>query len=128
MNARSFVLKEFAGFAKPLFQTFELGIEFGWTDWRPRSDFVIGHLGQYNLTSQQGRQQVIRTVESIDLLAGDVTTTATQVEQLAGQVREKRFGSSMPGDFRERSRQMRFLQQRGFDAEQIRGLFRDEDF
>ena len=34
----------------------------------------------------------------------------------------------MPGDFRERSRQMRFLQQRGFDAEQIRGLFRDEDF
>ena len=39
-------------------------------------------------TAQQGRQQVIRTVESIDLLAGDVTTTATQVEQLAGQVRD----------------------------------------
>lgn len=39
-------------------------------------------------TAQHGRQQVIRTVESIDLLAGDVTTTANQVEQLAGQVRD----------------------------------------
>ncbi|WP_407291021.1 methyl-accepting chemotaxis protein [Stutzerimonas zhaodongensis] len=39
-------------------------------------------------TAQHGRQQVIKTVESIDLLAGDVTSTATQVEQLAGQVRD----------------------------------------
>lgn len=39
-------------------------------------------------TAQHGRQQVIRTVESIGLLAGDVTTTSTQVEQLAGQVRD----------------------------------------
>ncbi|WP_313088778.1 methyl-accepting chemotaxis protein [Pseudomonas sp.] len=39
-------------------------------------------------TAQHGRQQVLKTVESIGLLAGDVTTTATQVEQLAGQVRD----------------------------------------
>lgn len=39
-------------------------------------------------TAQHGRQQVIKTVESIGLLASDVTTTATQVEQLAGQVRD----------------------------------------
>ncbi len=39
-------------------------------------------------TAQHGRQQVIRTVESIDLLAGDVTQTATEVERLAGQVRD----------------------------------------
>ena len=39
-------------------------------------------------TAQHGRQQVIKTVESIGLLAGDVTTTAAQVEQLAGQVRD----------------------------------------
>lgn len=38
--------------------------------------------------AQHGRQQVIRTVESIGLLAGDVTTTAAQVEHLAGQVRD----------------------------------------
>jgi regulatory protein len=53
---------------------------------------------------------------------------AGQWRELAGQVRERKFGTSLPGDFRERSRQMRFLQQRGFDAEQIRGLFRDDDF
>jgi len=39
-------------------------------------------------TAQQGRQQVIRTVDSIGLLANDVTHTATVVEQLAGRVRE----------------------------------------
>ncbi|MCQ4310725.1 methyl-accepting chemotaxis protein [Pseudomonas stutzeri] len=39
-------------------------------------------------TAQHGRQQVIKTVESIGLLAGDVTATSTQVEKLAGQVRD----------------------------------------
>ena len=41
-----------------------------------------------NTTAQRGREQVIKTVESIGLLAGDVTSTATQVEQLADQVRD----------------------------------------
>ena len=39
-------------------------------------------------TAQHGRQQVIKTVDSIGLLADDVTNTATEVERLAGQVRE----------------------------------------
>lgn len=39
-------------------------------------------------------------------------------------VREKKFGSGMPTDFRERSRQSRFLQYRGFSGEQINRLFR----
>jgi regulatory protein len=46
---------------------------------------------------------------------------------LAGQVRIKRFGPVHPADFRERSRQMRFLQQRGFSSEQINGVFRGCD-
>ncbi len=41
-----------------------------------------------DVTAQHGRQQVIRTVESIGLLAGDVTGTASQVESLAGQVQD----------------------------------------
>ncbi len=41
-----------------------------------------------DVTAQHGRQQVIRTVESIGLLAGDVTGTASQVERLAGQVQD----------------------------------------
>jgi len=37
-------------------------------------------------TTQRGRQQVVQTVESIDLLAKDVTLTATEVNRLANQV------------------------------------------
>lgn len=47
--------------------------------------------------------------------------------ELVRDVREKKFGSDMPADFRERSRQMRFLQQRGFSPEQIAAVFRDND-
>jgi regulatory protein len=43
------------------------------------------------------------------------------------EVREKKFGAELPGDFRERSRQMRFLQQRGFSAEQIARALRDDE-
>jgi regulatory protein len=39
---------------------------------------------------------------------------------LARSTRRRRFGMSQPGDFRERARQARFLQYRGFSAEQIR--------
>ena len=46
---------------------------------------------------------------------------------LVREVREKKFGAAMPADFRERSRQMRFLQQRGFTSEQISSVFRDSD-
>ena len=39
---------------------------------------------------------------------------------LAARVRHKRFGASPPADARERARQARFLQQRGFDYETVR--------
>jgi len=39
-------------------------------------------------SAQRGHEQVMRTVESIDHLAGDVAGTAQQVEQLADQVRD----------------------------------------
>ena len=38
----------------------------------------------------------------------------------AREARRRRFGVSPPGDYRERARQARFLQYRGFSAEQIR--------
>jgi regulatory protein len=48
-------------------------------------------------------------------------------QELLVQVRLKKFGPAPPDDFRERSRQMRFLLQRGFTAEQIDALFRGRD-
>jgi len=39
--------------------------------------------------------------------------------ELARQVRVRKFGENLPAEFAEKARQMRFLQYRGFDAEQI---------
>ncbi|WP_433735914.1 methyl-accepting chemotaxis protein [Pseudomonas putida] len=41
-----------------------------------------------DLTAQQGRQQVLRTVDAIGELASGVTATAVEVENLAGRVRD----------------------------------------
>jgi regulatory protein len=43
------------------------------------------------------------------------------------QVRRKRFGAALPDDPKERARQARFLQYRGFSAEQIRRALREQD-
>ena len=44
----------------------------------------------------------------------------------AGQQRERRFGRQLPANYRERAKQMRFLQQRGFAGDQIRAVFSAE--
>jgi regulatory protein len=46
---------------------------------------------------------------------------------LARDVRAKRFSAAPPQDFRERARQSRFLEYRGFTADQVRSAFDDED-
>lgn len=46
---------------------------------------------------------------------------------LAREVRHKKFGQAMPGDFREKAKQMRFLQYRGFEQSQLQAAFSDED-
>jgi len=61
------------------------------------------------------------------LISGCIDAYSEQWLELVRAVREKKFGSAPPGDFRERSRQMRFLQQRGFSSEQISSVFRDND-
>ncbi len=42
----------------------------------------------------------------------------------ARQVREKKFGGEPPDDYNAKAKQMRFLQYRGFDHEQIRAAMR----
>lgn len=51
---------------------------------------------------------------------------ADRWQALVGEVRTRKYGAAPPADFRERARQMRFLQQRGFTAEQITAAFEDE--
>jgi regulatory protein len=64
---------------------------------------------------------------SDDLIDNCLEAVADSWRELAREVREKRFGSRQPADFRERSRQMRFLQQRGFNTGQITAAFQDGD-
>lgn len=45
--------------------------------------------------------------------------TAPDFFQLAGAVRRRRFGDVLPTDWPEKAKQMRFLQYRGFTADQI---------
>ena len=46
---------------------------------------------------------------------------------LARDARRKKFGLSPPADFKEKARQMRFLQYRGFDMDQIQHAMQDSD-
>lgn len=43
------------------------------------------------------------------------------------RVRRKKFGAGMPGNYSERARQARFLQYRGFTAEQIQKVLKSRD-
>lgn len=55
-----------------------------------------------------------------DSLIGDVLAAADEDwAGLAREVRRKKFGSAVPGDFKEKARQMRFLQSRGFESDHI---------
>ena len=42
---------------------------------------------------------------------------------LAREQRIKKFGPDLPGDFKEKARQMRFLQYRGFEQDHIQSAF-----
>ncbi|MGB5180459.1 MAG: regulatory protein RecX [Gammaproteobacteria bacterium] len=61
-----------------------------------------------------------------DLISTCLESVSEQWLERVREVREKKFGPEPPRDFRERNRQMRFLQQRGFTSEQIYAVFKDE--
>jgi regulatory protein len=73
------------------------------------------------------RMELERRGVSGDTLENALEDSETDWPKLAGAVRRKRFGGEPPGDFRERARQMRFLQYRGFTADHIRGALGDDD-
>lgn len=54
------------------------------------------------------------------MVADYLDATDSAWYELARKVREKRFGADLPEDYATRSKQARFLQYRGFNAEQVR--------
>ena len=75
---------------------------------------------------QKIRMELRERGVAAELISLSIGVFDDQWWQRVREVREKKFGSDQPADYKERSRQMRFLQQRGFTAEQISGAFKDE--
>jgi regulatory protein len=68
------------------------------------------------------RQQGISETQADEALRG----AEVDWVQLARQVRRRKFGAAVPRSLGERAKQARFLQYRGFDAEQLRAAFAQE--
>lgn len=67
-----------------------------------------------------GQREVARSLVETVLGAMDVDWF-----ERVRAVRRKKFGASKPVDFKEKARQMRFLQYRGFEQDHLRAAFSD---
>ena len=71
----------------------------------------------------QGPARVRQALQEAGITA-DMITVALEGpdwQQLAADVRQRKFGSAKPKSWPDKSRQMRFLQYRGFSTDHIRG-------
>lgn len=74
--------------------------------------------------SQKIRQELKERGVAVELINDALEQQDIDWFTLALTVRCKRFGEQMPDDFKERAKQQRFLQYRGFTHEQISESFR----
>lgn len=77
----------------------------------------------------QGPKRIERELadRGIESSAGYLDDPRFDWATLARETRSRRFGKAMPTDFREKARQMRFLEYRGFSRDQIRYALKFED-
>lgn len=106
---------------------------------------ALGELWQDNLQSDQrfaenyfrsrvergfGPRRIAAELKQRGVSAALITESLTQGrdwESQATKVRHKRFGQALPSHPKERARQMRFLQYRGFTQEQINYTLSERD-
>ncbi len=78
---------------------------------------------QSRISQGKGPVRVRIDLEERNLEAGLIDELLSKCDQdwvaMARQVREKKFGPDLPAGFKEKARQMRFLQYRGFEPGQI---------
>lgn len=74
-----------------------------------------------------GPVRIRAELAAVDVPDADIenalAAAAVDWDGLAESVRVKRFGAALPEDFPTKAKQMRFLQRRGFDAEQLQAAF-----
>jgi regulatory protein len=69
------------------------------------------------------RQELRQRGVADALIDACLVTLAPDWGGIAIEVRRKKFGAAVPDEFKEKARQMRFLQYRGFTTEQIQAAF-----
>ncbi len=77
--------------------------------------------GPVRIRLDLGQRGVVDTLIEDAIGASPVDWTA-----LAREVRQRKFGAGLPADFKAKARQMRFLQYRGFEQDQVQAAFRGE--
>lgn len=96
------------------------------SDARFAEEFVRARFGRGS--GPQKIRAELRRRGVADALADDALAEYSSAwRERIQEVRRKRFGDEPPADYRERARQARFLQARGFDPEQIRAVLKDEE-
>lgn len=109
-----------AGFEKPIAQATveQLAGEGLQDDARFTESFVRSRVHQ-----GKGPVRIRMELERRGIDAGTICQmlddSAEDWRLLAREVRIRKFGAAVPSEFREKARQMRFLQYRGFDTEQV---------
>lgn len=87
---------------------------------------------RYRSQKGYGSQRIRQELKERGVNSNNIDNAFEQTEVdwflLAVTVRQKRFGEQQPGDFKERAKQQRFLQYRGFTHEQITESFNTEQY
>ena len=94
-------------------------------DRRFAENFVAARAGRGGGPLRIRQALIERGLESglVDQVLADIDTD--WFEQ-ARRVRQKKYGYAVPTDYKEKARQMRFLQYRGFDLDQIRHAMEED--
>lgn len=72
------------------------------------------------------RAELKRRGVSMELIRMHLDTAGLDWNQLASDVRLKKYGEDVPREFKEKARQQRFLEYRGFSGEQIRAALGED--
>ena len=101
----------------------ELGEQNLQSDTRYAESYVQSRAGRGDGPVKIGYQLKQRGVNP-ETISTVLAAFESEWQEGAAAARVKRFGTQLPSDFREKARQTRFLQRRGFSTEQIRAVFK----
>lgn len=101
----------------------ELGEQNLQSDTRYAESYVQSRAGRGDGPVKIGYQLKERGVNP-ETISTVLAAFESEWQEGAAAARVKRFGTQLPSDFREKAKQTRFLERRGFSTEQIRAVFK----